>query len=352
MKTHLKGLDTLRAIAALIVVWSHIEIVKQMYSLPPTTLSILPNAHFSVTLFFVLSGFLITFLLIKEKEKYHTISFKKFYTRRILRIWPLYFLILFLSYFFVDSSVSTRTLILCLLIFPNVPLALKAKWTGSPHIWSIGVEEQFYLMWPILIYFAPKKKTLLVLVLFCIGITVFPYLINYLNIKTIYNEKLHSFVEKFFYYTKFNCMALGGIFGYAVAKEKKWLKILYKNKLVVMALFFLAFGVWFGGISFYRFSDEVYSLFFILMIVGLVMHPKINIDTKISAFLGKISYGIYMYHWMITLGLVSLLIKYRDFPYFNLLLYISVFSVSILVSWISYVTFEKYFLNLKKKFEV
>ena len=352
MKTHLKGLDTLRAVAALIVVWSHIEIVKQMYNLPPVTLSFLPNAHFSVTLFFVLSGFLITYLLVKEKDKYNTISFKNFYIRRILRIWPLYYLILFLSYFFIDSNVSTRTLILCLLVFPNVPLALKAKWTGSPHVWSIGVEEQFYMFWPLIIFLTPKKKMLVTLIIFCVGITILPYAINYLNIKTIYNQKVHSFVEKFFYYTKFNCMALGGIFGYAVATDQKWLKVFYKNVFVVLFFIVLAFEVWFSGASFGRFSDEVYSLFFAIMIVGLVKNQRINIDTKVTSFLGKISYGLYMYHWMITIGIVSLLMKYKNIDHFNLFLYTSVFASSILVSWISYITFERYFLNLKKKFEV
>lgn len=323
-----------------------------MYNLPPTDIFV-PNAHFSVTLFFVLSGFLITYLLVKEKEKYHTISFKKFYVRRILRIWPLYYLILFLSYFLTGSNVSARTIILCLLVFPNVPLALKSGWTGSPHVWSIGVEEQFYMFWPLLIYFTPKRRMLTTLIVFCIGITVLPYLINYINVKTIYNEKLHSFVEKFFYYTKFNCMALGGIFGYALAKEKKWLRYFYENKYVVLFFILAAFGVWVGGAAFGRFSDEVYSILFVCMITGLVKNTDINIDTKITRFLGKISYGIYMYHWLICLGIIYLFTKGGLSAYYSdAVLYILVFGATILVSWLSYNTFEKYFLNLKKKFEV
>ena len=98
-ENHLKGLDTLRAVAALIVVWSHIEFIKGLKGLPKNNFILFPNAHFSVTLFFVLSGFLITFLLTREFQKYKTISFKSFYLRRILRIWPLYYLVLFLSYF-------------------------------------------------------------------------------------------------------------------------------------------------------------------------------------------------------------------------------------------------------------
>ena len=103
-KEHLKGLDSLRAIAALIVVWSHIEFIKGLKNIPQNNFIFFPNAHFSVTLFFVLSGFLITFLLVKEFQKYQTISFKDFYIRRILRIWPLYYLIILISYFFRISN--------------------------------------------------------------------------------------------------------------------------------------------------------------------------------------------------------------------------------------------------------
>lgn len=317
MALHLKGLDSLRAFAALLVVWSHIEIVKDMYKLPSLWKPYFPSAHFSVTLFFVLSGFLITFLLAKEQENHRVISLKKFYIRRILRIWPLYYLILFLSYFMIDSNVTTRTLLLCLFIFPNVPLALKSKWTGSPQVWSIGVEEQFYIIWPLLFSLVPEKRKLQSLIIFCIGITVFPYVFNYINVHTFHNEKLHSFVEKYFYFSKFNCMALGGIFGYSVAKKMEWIKAYYNNRKLVIAVMVFTFVMWCLNVSFYRFSDEVYSLFFVLLITGVSMNPYFNIDTKIMRFFGKISYGLYMYHWIVTILLVKPLLQFKNHYLFN-----------------------------------
>lgn len=190
-ENHLKGLDTLRAVAALIVVWSHIEFIKGLKGLPKNNFILFPNAHFSVTLFFVLSGFLITFLLTREFQKYKTISFKSFYLRRILRIWPLYYLVLFLSYFFIENNISNRTLLLCLSIFPNIPFALKSSWESSPQIWSIGVEEQFYIFWSIFIlYVLSKKKQNSYILTFIIIYTLLPFIINYINISTIQNEKL------------------------------------------------------------------------------------------------------------------------------------------------------------------
>lgn len=291
------------------------------------------------------------FLLTKEQEKSGTISLKKFYVRRILRIRPLYYLILFASYFLIDSNVSTRTLILCLMIFPNVPLALNSKWAASPQVWSIGVEEQFYHL-AILFYFVPEKRKLQALIIFCVGVTLFPYIFNFINLHTIHNEKLYSFVEKYFYFTKFNCMALGGIFGYSVAKGKTWIKCFYNNKALVIASIIITDVFWCLNVHFYRFSDEVYSLLFVFVITGVSMNPYFNIDTKIMRFFGKISYGLYMYHWIITILIVKYFMQFKDHAFFNVYLYLVVFGVTTFVAWFSCNTFEKYFLNMKKKFEV
>ena len=87
------------------------------------------------------------------------------------------------------------------------------------------------------------------------------------------------------------------------------------------------------------------------MIVGIVNCKKVNIDTKLSRFLGKISYGIYMYHWIIIL-LALKYIRYEGNRFiFNIELYFTVIAMTILISWISYTTLERFFLNLKKRYE-
>src|SRR5665213_2193987 len=164
---HLKGLNTYRAIGALTVIIGHIELFKLNNGLDNGLK--LPffkytGGHIGVILFFALSGFLITLLLLRERETYNTISLKKFYLRRIFRVWPLYYLIIFLSWFLTDYSPSQSTLLLCLTIFPNIANAFNIGWAASPHIWSIGVEEQFYLGWPHIIKHI--NKLLLFLILF------------------------------------------------------------------------------------------------------------------------------------------------------------------------------------------
>src|SRR5690242_1943567 len=123
-KFYIKGLDALRAIAVLSVIIGHLEVLKNSVHLPNYD-NVLPffkytSGRIGVILFFVLSGFLITTLLFKEKEGHGSIALKKFYLRRMLRVWPLYYLILLLSYLLTDYSPSPVTLFLCLSIFPNV----------------------------------------------------------------------------------------------------------------------------------------------------------------------------------------------------------------------------------------
>lgn len=350
-ESKLKGLDTLRAIASLVVVWGHIELLKERNNIDaPSYWG--PNGQFAVVLFFVLSGFLITYLIVKEKEKYNDFSFKKFYVRRALRIWPLYYLILIISYlFFSNHDASIRTIILNLLTFSNIPPALKSSWEGSPHIWSIGVEEQFYLFWPLIIYYVPKRMMNTFMILFIIIYTIlFPHGINKINTLTINNEVLYSFTLALFSKTKFNCMAMGGVIGYNLAVNSKWLSFFYKNKFIVVLSFIIAFGVWFSNYRFGVFSYEVYAILFAIMILGVVKNEFFNIDNRITIFLGKISYGIYMYHWMVLLLVISILPK--NMEYYNFYIYAIGIGLTILISWISYSTYERYFLDLKKRFEV
>ena len=96
----LPGLNALRAIAALMVVLGHVELLKSQRGIPSafnTPGSWLPDGHLGVVLFFALSGYLITFLLVKERAAIGRTDLRKFYMRRILRIWPLYYTVLLLS---------------------------------------------------------------------------------------------------------------------------------------------------------------------------------------------------------------------------------------------------------------
>lgn len=344
----------MRAIAALVVVVSHIELLKSMFgidSLNETPFFKDTGGHVAVVLFFVLSGFLITTLLLKEKEKTQSISLKNFYLRRILRVWPLYFIILACSVLFVNYSPQGITLVLSLAIFPNIAEAFYYGWAGSPQIWSIGTEEQFYLGWPFLLKFC-KKRMMLILIILFVGISVLPQLVIFISDQLNTNTKTMDYVNRIFNMTKFNCMAVGGIFA-LIALEHAKLSNFLNKKIFVITSVVLSFSLWFAGISFDPFNDEVYAILFGLLIFNLAYSRNVpsSIDIAPIKFLGKISYGIYMYHWMI----IAMILHY--FPVFhgntylsNVILYLCVIGVTIIVSAVSFYLIEHRLLKLKDKF--
>jgi peptidoglycan/LPS O-acetylase OafA/YrhL len=354
---HLKGLDTLRALAAIIVLIDHVEIIKKdnkIYNFIDNPTLIYPDGHLSVILFFVISGFLITYLLLVEKEKGNGINLKNFYMRRVLRIWPLYYLVLVLSYFIFNPDYSFIRILLPSLIFPNVAFAIKETWDVSPQIWSIGVEEQFYIVWPLLfIFISKKKKALSYIAALIIIFTLLPFGLKFINLIFFKSEEFYTIISRFFYGTKFNCLGIGALLGFIFFKKKEYVNsILLKYNFLTLTFTLVPFVLWFFKFKTDHLNDELYAVLFAFSIYNIVQHPKINIDNSITRFLGKISYGIYLYHWIIIILMVKYIPKFNTIYFYNFVLYSSILSLTIFVSWLSFATYEKFFLNLKKKYEV
>lgn len=171
-KIYFPNLNGLRFIAAFLVIIHHIEQIKSSLNLSnywggvDKTPFIEIIGRLGVVLFFVLSGFLITYLLLAEETVFKEISIKQFYIRRILRIWPLNFLIMILALFVLpnidifllpgfDKVKIQSHLVLKLILFvfflPNLLLAALGVVPYASHTWSIGNKEQFYLVWPVLL---------------------------------------------------------------------------------------------------------------------------------------------------------------------------------------------------------
>ncbi|HEV7621942.1 MAG TPA: acyltransferase, partial [Flavisolibacter sp.] len=162
-RIYFKNLNGIRFFAALLVILSHLEALKNIAGLKnyESVHFFLNSGCIGVVLFFVLSGFLITNILLKEQAEIKTININRFYIRRALRIWPLYFLILFLGSFifpyipFLSYTARTVTtdkqFLLYLLLMPNISALFFASLPFLAQLWSIGVEEQFYILWPIII---------------------------------------------------------------------------------------------------------------------------------------------------------------------------------------------------------
>jgi peptidoglycan/LPS O-acetylase OafA/YrhL len=152
--THMTQLDGLRALAVLGVFVEH--------TLPNQIVTVLDSGQAGVRLFFVLSGFLITGILIRARDQAtagggslnHVL--RAFYARRFLRIFPLYYFVLGLA-LALGISAAREGAAWHLLYLSNVYFVLGGPDATIGHFWSLAVEEQFYLFWPMVVLFAPRR---------------------------------------------------------------------------------------------------------------------------------------------------------------------------------------------------
>jgi peptidoglycan/LPS O-acetylase OafA/YrhL len=372
-KVYFPGLNGLRFIGAFVVIIGHIEFLKSLQGLPNLmSFSFYKNTcgHLGVILFFVLSGFLITFLLMNELKEKASINIGKFYMRRILRIWPLYYLMILISifivpflystfHFFIKSGYSWDEIKYYLFFLPNVSKAMGSYINGAVHLWSIGVEEQFYLIWPLFVLLFRKRIFILLLLVFS-SITILPFVLGYLNGRTeifscseTFYHQLVNFVNHF----KINSMAIGGFIAYVVFEKKKWLNFFMSNAMEIL-IFSGTMLLWFSGTILSQFNDEIYSVLFGLIILNVATktNPIIQLENRFLTFLGQISYGLYVYHWIIILTLIEILkLNFTNYNEnkntMNLILYSGSISLTVLISYLSYQYFEKPFLKIKRKFE-
>lgn len=353
---YFKNLNGLRAIAALLVVFTHVDLIKKKLGLPVSTKSSvlnLPIGSLSVTFFFVLSGFLISYLLLIEEQLNEKINVKKFYVRRILKIWPLYFLLAFIGFTFLINQKGMEGLIPSLLcyafILPNFasisnPLCFQS--------WSIGVEEQFYLIWPLIL----NKRSIL-----AISLTV---IISFFILRTIPEIctvfKLHCpqiFINSrnVIMENRFDSMAIGAILAHFQFNNLLKFNVSVKHKYIfyfILSAFFLV-----SNKLFYGTQHFIFSVLFAIYIYFQITDLKGNrfLESNIMKYLGKISFGIYMWHVVaiyLSIQFINLFmtsINYLSYGY-NILLNTISIVITILVAIFSFEFYENYFLKIKHSF--
>jgi peptidoglycan/LPS O-acetylase OafA/YrhL len=365
------GLNALRFFAALSVIVGHVELIKLGMGLDNLfNFSIKLNlGGLGVYFFFVLSGFLITYLLLKEKDKHNTISIKRFYLRRVFRIWPLYYLLVLLGFFVlphihvIDLPYYKQhfeanfgyNLLFYLLILPNVAFSI---YSAVPHIgqsWSIGVEEQFYIFWPLLIKKAKNVGQLIIIAFVSIIILKATLLVFF---KLYPQNQALLYTKNFLVMCRFESMMIGAYGAYLLFYEKqKILHVIYHPATFYFSLLsFLPINY----IVFDSFIQDgihlVLSVLFLIIILNISTNPtcKIKLTNSILEYLGTISYGLYMYHLMLIPVIVALAKNYLNYTgngfIENSLVYLLSVLISVVFSAISYKYFESFFLKFKKKF--
>ena len=380
-KIHFKGLNTLRFFAAYFVVLHHGETIRAKYGLPNfEDFSFFKNGSLAVSFFFVLSGFLITYLLLSEIKKTDNINLPKFYMRRVLRIFPLYYLLVFIGLIAIPIFLN-------LIHFPNTQpydtatggvlfllfLSFVVNAVFGSHLleplWSIGVEEYFYLIWaPLFKFFKDHILKVIVGVILVKSVIVLFFALQ----KNI--SPPLSIIGDILLSLKFELMSIGGLGAYSVFHHRNRVEnalvfrpifqILFLTILIIRLFIsgYLTENVTFlGDIYHFVFLTPLLGIYtegalFLWLILNVSVNPKpiFKLNNPILEKLGEISYGIYMYQMLIIFGVVLVFKKFMLTlpPSVSFVFFYAVVTLGVVaVAWFSKKYFEDCFLKFKKKFE-
>lgn len=315
---------------------------------------IIAAGGYGVDLFFALSAFLLTELLLREKETTGGVHIKAFYLRRILRIWPLYLAFMFaiMPYELLTKDIPVSYYVTMLAFVGNWYAVLFTGYaTLCGNLWTICVEEQFYIVWPNLVGRLKAQSFAKVL----LAILVFTCLYRILY---VYGPLDREYVVWYNTFTRLDAFACGGLLACFLHKRTISLSMLAR-----VAIFFAGIAlIWVLGnmpiAGFYgRWPAWTYptaAISSVLMIIAFVTAPgrqQLNRPLRTLSYLGKISYGLYVFHGP-SLRLFERLFRFEwPSPEWNWVAR-AVFAalVTFIASVISYTFLEKPFLQMKRRF--
>lgn len=365
-KVFFPNLDGLRFFSFLLVFFAHIFPTNQTNILTAPWYQVFKGRLFSdgdlgVSFFFVLSGFLITYLLLKEKETQGRIDVKSFYIRRALRIWPLYYFCVFFGFVIFplikqqlgQPVAETADPVLSATFLNNFNTIANGPPDSSvlSVLWSVAIEEQFYLLWPLLFIVVPVSLYAFIF-LFIVAVSV---AFRYLH-ATDPNIELHSLGVM-------SDLAIGGLGAYLVLYSQKFKTFVEKLPPFVnlvpyaVTVVFIVFKYdIFDSWAMVVIKRLVVAFFFIWIILeqnfGTRSYFKIS-QMKIISRLGKYTYGLYCLHTIavlvVMIGLTKMGLNTTSWQ-----LWLIEFPLTLLLSiglaYASYHLYEKHFLKLKKRF--
>ena len=355
----------------MLVLFHHGEVIRAKNSfLAFKDYSFFQNGGTAVKFFFILSGFLITYLLLKEKSTTQQINIKSFYFKRVVRIWPLYFLLviigaLVLPYIFELLQIKYSfpysigdTWYFFLLFIPSI-ITLKYGSHLLEPLWSIGVEEWFYILWAPLFKWTKKPLN------FIIGIIIIKILLLIaIKLNLINNEMLTHIIKAY----AFEAMAIGGLGAYFLFHTKVDLGKLYSKFRIINTTFIvstIAFIFFNKQIAPFVNDNIIMDLFFNQILVnflflhtiiycGVIISKNHWLNNKWLNLGGEISYGIYMYHMLVIFVIIHFLKNtllqlptYISFTVF----YTTVIIGTLLTAYVSKRIFEDFFIKYKNKFD-
>lgn len=351
---HIPELDGIRGIAILLVV---------MYHCFPCRFTGL--GWIGVDLFFVLSGFLITGILIDSKfgGRYYI----NFIGRRVLRIFPLYYLVLLILFFLIPTFWGAKSDSTFDFYVQNQRWfwVYLQNWlysySGFPrnhilvHFWSLAIEEQFYLFWPFLVFFLRPRWLLRVSILLCIVAIIF----RLLPLSLFHFASTYRYMNTF---SRMDALLIGGTIAQLLRNGKGILEKI-AVPIGILGIVIFAMGVVISGslnfmdLSMYYTGIDLFMGMILFLSVSNVKWIQKVLGIKPLIFLGKYSYGFYVYHYIIYItlkyklgSLLSAHLSILSPTMLMVVLGLITVAISLFVSVVSYHWFERPFLKLKVYF--
>lgn len=341
---YIKPLDGLRTIAVTAVIISH--------WFPHNSITdMIPFGEIGVDVFFVISGFLITSILLQNKTEVEEGGqtrksvLKNFIARRTLRIFPIYYITLLALYLVADKTGTQlkSDIVYYLTYTSNWNFYFRQQWDGMlSHLWSLAVEEQFYLVWPWVILLV-KRKYLLHVMFFAI-------------ITGILSNSLAGDGFSWVLTTScFDAFAIGALIAYDKVYHTGFFRKHFTPVLIITILLAIAYCVLPWHFLPLRTIVALCSMCAIVSLLYFKNALASLLSVSWMVFLGKISYGIYLYHNIVPWAWGNFIGKLRGYglPAFfenKEFLYVQHAVVLITVSWLSWLIIEKPINHLKKNF--
>ena len=345
----LPALDGLRAVAAITVIASHANVIPEPLHREWIT------GPMGVSGFFVLSGFLITWLLLREIRTSGRISLRDFYLRRTLRIWPAYYTFLLAmmaaqrwSLIKAVASLHAARLAAGFFVYDYYVAVTGVRGTNLTNLWTVSVEEQFYLLWPVVLLLLLRRgdtryafRTTLAVV---IGVLLWrSFLVLTLGAGGMY--VYHAFD------TRFDNLAIGCLLALWTSQPgfEGFARAVASSPLYPVAtLELLAFTNQTGGLFMETFGWTIQALLLALLILQLLQLSGSRfwswLEHPVARYLGAISYPLYLYQ---DLGLAFGHAIHAASPY---LAFAAALAGTTVLASLSYHIVERPFLRLKGRF--
>ena len=339
--SHIPALDGLRAVAVFLVIIGHFGFVM------------VPGGH-GVMIFFVLSGFLITWLLLKENERTGTISLGAFYKRRTLRIFPAFYAYWLMM---VVLLVATGRAVLwphawsALFYTSNYYSAINGDPNnGFSHTWSLAIEEQFYLLWPFL--FLMLRGNLRRMTIFLAGLIGAVWIHRAILCYGFNIDQAYIYAA---FDTRLDELMVGCLLAVLLKRgslASVWRTISSNVLLPFATIALLAISIYAGEAYIDRYRDvfgfAIEPLLFAILIVQMIALSSTRMwgwtERRPVRFLGRISYSLYLYQQLTLHAVRHALEAYPVIVQLS-----AAISVTIVLATLSHYIIERPFLNLKSR---